>query len=78
MDSLTIILGVIVALCGSIVGLVSVQNRKLIVEFQEMAEVLKEALEDKKITKEEMKEIMTEVIDVVDAIKGSTWFFKKQ
>ena len=78
MDSLTIILGVIVALCGSIVGLVSVQNRKLIVEFQEMAEVLKEALEDKKITKEEMKDIMAEVIDVVDAIKESTWFFKKQ
>ena len=78
MDSLTIILGVIVALCGSMIGLVSVQNRKLIVEFQEMAEVLKEALEDKKITKEEMKEIMAEVIDVVDAIEGSTWFFKKQ
>lgn len=78
MDSLTIILGVIVALCGSIIGLVSVQNRKLIVEFQEMAEVLKEALEDKKITKEEMKDIMAEVIDVVDAIKESTWFFKKQ
>jgi len=78
MDSLTIILGVIVGLCGSIIGLVSVQNRKLIVEFQEMAEVLKEALEDKKITKEEMKDIMAEVIDVVDAVKESTWFFKKQ
>ena len=72
-----IILGVVAAICGSLVGIVSVQNRKLIVEFQELAEVLKEALEDKQITKDEMKEIMAEVIDVVDALKESTWLFKK-
>ena len=77
MDSLMIILGVVAAICGSLVGNVSVQNRKLIVEFQELAEVLKEALEDKQITKDEMKEIMAEVIDVVDALKESTWLFKK-
>tara|TARA_Y100001938_G_C8092470_1_gene435899 strand:+ start:1227 stop:1460 length:234 start_codon:yes stop_codon:yes gene_type:complete len=77
MDSLMIILGVVAAICGSLVGIVSVQNRKLIVEFQELAEVLKEALEDKQITKDEMKEIMAEVIDVVDALKESTWLFKK-
>ena len=77
MDSLMIILGVVEAICGSLVGIVSVQNRKLIVEFQELAEVLKEALEDKQITKDEMKEIMAEVIDVVDALKESTWLFKK-
>jgi len=77
MDSLTMILGVVIALCSSIIGIVSVQNRKLVVEFQEMAEVLKEAYKDKKITKDEMKEIMAEVIDVVDALKESTWLFKK-
>ena len=77
MDSLMIILGVVAAICGSLVGIVSVQNRKLIVEFQELAEVLKEALEDKQITKDEMKEIMAEVIDVVAALKESTWLFKK-
>ena len=77
MDSLSIVLSVVVAVCGALVGIVSVQNRKLVVEFQEMAEVLKEAYEDKKITKEEMKEIMAEVIDVVDALKESTWLFKK-
>lgn len=77
MDLLMIILGVVAAICGSLVGIVSVQNRKLIVEFQELAEVLKEALEDKQITKDEMKEIMAEVIDVVDALKESTWLFKK-
>ena len=69
MDSLMIILGVVAAICGSLVGIVSVQNRKLIVEFQELAEVLKEALEDKQNTKDEMKEIMAEVIDFVYALK---------
>ena len=77
MDSLMIILGVVAAICGSLVGIVSVQKRKLIVEFQELAAGLKEALEDKQITKDEMKEIMAEVIDVVDALKESTWLFKK-
>jgi Na+-translocating ferredoxin:NAD+ oxidoreductase RnfG subunit len=77
MDSLSIVLSVVVAVCGALVGIVSVQNRKLVVEFQEMAEVLKEAYKDKKITKDEMKEIMAEVIDVVDALKESTWLFKK-
>lgn len=78
MDSIMIILGVIIAVCGSLLGVVSVQNRRLVVEFQELAEVVQEALEDKKITKEEMKEIMAEVVDFIDAAKESTWFFKKQ
>ena len=77
MDSLMVILGIVAAICGSLVGIVSVQNRKLIVEIQELAKVLKEALEDKKITKEEMKDVMAEVIDVADALKESTWLFKK-
>ena len=77
MDSIMIILGVIIAICGSLLGVVSVQNRRLVVEFQELAEVVQEALEDKKITKE-MKEIMAEVVDFIDAAKESTWFFKKQ
>ena len=73
---LTVVLGVIIALLGSASAYIAVRHQKVISELKELAEAVQEALEDKKITKDEQKEIMEEVIDVAHAI-ADIWSLKK-
>ena len=73
---LTVVLVVIIALLGSASAYIAVRHQKVISELKELAEAVQEALEDKKITKDEQKEIMEEVIDVANAI-ANAWSLKK-
>ena len=57
---ITAILGIIVAVLGSASAFVAVRHQAVIKEIRELAEVVAEALEDKKITKDEQKEILEE------------------
>jgi hypothetical protein len=73
---ITIILSSIIAVLGTISTLVAIRHKKVIFELKELAEVVQEALKDNKISKQEQKEIMEEVIDVAHAISES-WSLKK-
>jgi gas vesicle protein len=73
---LEIILGAVVALLGAASTFVAVRHKKVISEIKDLASTVQKAVEDKKITKEEQKKIMQEVIDVAHAISES-WFSKK-
>jgi|10_taG_2_1085330.scaffolds.fasta_scaffold585380_2 flagellar motor component MotA len=80
MDSISLEQGltVAIAILGALsAAIVSVRYRKIVVEFKELAEALKEALEDKKLTKAEIKELISEIVDVIDAIRESAWSLKK-
>jgi len=58
---------------GAIATVATVRYRKVIVELQEVAEVLREAYKDKRITKAEKERIMKEILDVVSALLKSAW-----
>lgn len=58
---------------GAIATVATVRYRKVIVELQEVAEVLRESYADKKITKAEKERIMKEILDVVSALLKSAW-----
>ena len=73
---LTVVLGVIVAVLGATSTFFAVRHQKVILELKELALVVEESLEDGKITKDEQKEIMEEVVDVAHAIAES-WSLKK-
>jgi len=73
---ITAVLGVIVAVLGSVSAFVAVRHQAVIKEIRELAEVVAESLEDKKITKDEQKEILEEIVDVANAIAES-WSLKK-
>ena len=73
---LTVVLGVIVAVLGATSTFFAVRHQKVILELKELAQVVEESLEDGKITKDEQKEIMEEVVDVAHAIAES-WSLKK-
>lgn len=73
---ITAVLGVIVAVLGSASAFVAVRHQAVIKEIRELAEVVAEALEDKKITKDEQKEILEEIVDVANAIAES-WSLRK-
>lgn len=73
---LTTILGGVAAILGATSVYFVARHQKVILEIKELAEVVEEALEDNKITKDEQKEIMEEVIDVAHAIAES-WSLKK-
>jgi len=74
--SLEMTLGAIIAILGAAVAVVSVKHRNVLKEIKELAEVVKESYADKKITKDEQKEILDEVVDVARAI-ADTWSLKK-
>ena len=73
---LTLVLGTIIAILGGLSTYVAISHQKVVKEIRELAECVQEALEDKKITKDEQKEIMEEVIDVAHAIAES-WSLRK-
>jgi hypothetical protein len=58
---------------GAIATVATVRYRKVIVELQEVAEVLRESYKDKRITKAEKERIMKEILDVVSALLKSAW-----
>ena len=74
--NLTVVLGAIVAILSATSAFFAVRHQKVIMEIKELAECVQEALEDGKITKNEQKEIMEEVVDVAHAIAES-WSLKK-
>tara|TARA_R100000008_G_C3440171_1_gene93988 strand:- start:70 stop:309 length:240 start_codon:yes stop_codon:yes gene_type:complete len=74
--NLTVVLGAIVAVLGATSTFFAVRHQKVIMEIKELAEVVEESLRDGKITKDEQKEIMEEVVDVAHAIAES-WSLKK-
>ena len=61
---------------GSAITIVSIKHKNVLKEIKELAEVVQESYEDKKITKDEQKAILDEVVDVANAIADS-WSFKK-
>ena len=73
---LTVVLSTIVAVLGATSTFFAVRHQKVIMEIKELAEVVEESLRDGKITKDEQKEIMEEVVDVAHAIAES-WALKK-
>ncbi len=76
MISIEVVLGVVIAILGSAVTIVSIKHKNVLKEIKELAEVVQEAYADKKITKDEQQEILDEVVDVAKAIADS-WFLKK-
>jgi|TARA_B100001540_G_scaffold265960_1_gene246771 uncharacterized membrane protein len=76
MISIEVVLGVVIAILGSAVTIVSIKHKNVLKEIKELAEVVQESYADKKITKDEQQEILDEVVDVAKAIADS-WFLKK-
>jgi hypothetical protein len=74
--SLEIVLGAIIAFLGSAIAVVSIKHKSVLKEIRELAEVVQDSYKDKKITKDEQKEILDEVVDVAHAIANS-WSLKK-
>ena len=74
--NLEMVLGAIVAILGSAVAVVSVKYKNVLKEIRELAEVVQDSYKDKKITKDEQKKILDEVVDVAQAIANS-WSLKK-
>ena len=74
--SLEVVLCAIIAILGSAVTIVSIKHKNVLKEIKELAEVVQESYEDKKITKDEQKAILDEVVDVANAIAES-WSLKK-
>jgi len=74
--SIEVVLGVVIAILGSVITVVSIKHKNVLKEIKELAEVVQESYKDKKITKDEQKEILDEVVDVARAIADS-WFLKK-
>lgn len=74
--SLEIVLGAIIAFLGSAIAIVSIKHKGVLKEIRELAEVVQNSYKDKKITKDEQKEILDEVVDVAHAI-ASSWSLKK-
>tara|TARA_R110000824_G_scaffold14392_1_gene61332 strand:- start:1554 stop:1793 length:240 start_codon:yes stop_codon:yes gene_type:complete len=74
--SLEMVLGAIIAILGSTITIVSIKHKNVLKEIRELAEVVQESYSDKKITKDEQKEILDEVVDVAHAIADS-WSLKK-
>ena len=74
--SLEIVLGAIIAILGSVITVVSIKHKGVLKEIKELAEVVQESYKDKKITKDEQREILDEVVDVARAIADS-WSLKK-
>ena len=74
--SLEIVLGAIIAFLGSAIAVVSIKHKGVLKEIKELAEVVQDSYKDKKITKDEQKEILDEVVDVAHAI-ASSWSLKK-
>jgi hypothetical protein len=74
--SLEIVLGAIIAFLGSAIAVVSIKHKSVLKEIRELAEVVQDSYKDKKITKDEQKEILDEVVDVAHAI-ASSWSLKK-
>tara|TARA_R100000781_G_scaffold94557_2_gene58884 strand:+ start:737 stop:979 length:243 start_codon:yes stop_codon:yes gene_type:complete len=74
--SIEVVLGVVIAILGSAITVVSIKHKNVLKEIKELAEVVQESYKDKKITKDEQKEILDEVVDVARAIADS-WFLKK-
>jgi hypothetical protein len=74
--SLEIVLGAIIAFLGSAIAVVSIKHKGVLKEIRELAEVVQNSYKDKKITKDEQKEILDEVVDVAHAI-ASSWSLKK-
>jgi len=73
---LTVVLGAIIAILGGLSTFVAIRHQRVVKEIRELAECVQEALEDNRITKDEQKEIMEEVIDVAHAIAES-WSLRK-
>jgi|TARA_R110000751_G_scaffold283527_1_gene386922 hypothetical protein len=74
--SLEMVLGAVIAVLGSAITIVSIKHKGVLKEIRELAEVVQESYKDKKITKDEQKEILDEVVDVAHAI-ASSWSLKK-
>jgi len=74
--SLEMVLGAIIAFLGSAIAVVSIKHKGVLKEIRELAEVVQDSYKDKKITKDEQKEILDEVVDVAHAIANS-WSLKK-
>jgi hypothetical protein len=74
--SLEMVLGAIIAFLGSAIAVVSIKHKGVLKEIRELAEVVQDSYKDKKITKDEQKEILDEVVDVAHAI-ASSWSLKK-
>ena len=74
--SLEMVLGAVIAVLGSAIAIVSIKHKGVLKEIRELAEVVQESYKDKKITKDEQKEILDEVVDVAHAI-ASSWSLKK-
>ena len=74
--SLEMVLGAIIVFLGSAIAVVSIKHKGVLKEIRELAEVVQDSYKDKKITKDEQKEILDEVVDVAHAIANS-WSLKK-
>lgn len=74
--SIEVVLGAVITILGSAVTVVSIKHKNVLKEIRELAEVVQESYKDKKITKDEQKEILEEVVDVAHAIAKS-WSLKK-
>tara|TARA_R110002167_G_scaffold101042_1_gene263526 strand:- start:201 stop:443 length:243 start_codon:yes stop_codon:yes gene_type:complete len=74
--SIEVVLGAIIAILGSAVTVVSIKHKNVLKEIKELAEVVEESYKDRKITKDEQKEILDEVVDVAQAIAES-WSLKR-
>ena len=51
------------------------RNRNVYIQIQELIACLERVNKDKKVTAEEKKEIMKEVLDIAQAVLASKWTF---